>query len=83
MDSSKLAKLVYEKGAREEIEKEINSRVEDELEEYEKRIDYLIGANNELFHELERCEKEKKTFATIADNMTLNDNNNEEKTDER
>ena len=82
MDSSKLAKLVYEKGAREEIEKEINSRVEDELEEYEKRIDYLIGANNELFHELERCEKEKKTFAAIADNTTLNDDD-EEKTDER
>jgi len=71
MDSSKLAELVYEKGAREEIEKEINSRIEDELEEYEKRIDYLIGANNELFHELERCEKEKKTFAVLADNVTL------------
>ena len=71
MDSSKLAKLVYEKGAREEIEKEINSRIEDELEEYEKRIDYLIGANNELFHELERCEEEKKTFAAIADNVIL------------
>ena len=74
MDSSKLAKLVYEKGARKEIEEEISSR-------YEKRIDYLIGANNELFHELERCEKEKKTFAAIADNITLNDD--EEKTDER
>ena len=64
MDSSKLAELVYEKGAREEIEKEISSR-------YEKRIDYLIGANNELFHELERCEEEKKTFAAIADNVIL------------
>ena len=74
MDSSKLAELVYEKGAREEIEKEISSR-------YEKRIDYLVSANNELFHELERCEKERKTFATIADNITLNDD--EEKTDER
>ena len=82
MDSSKLAKLVYEKGAREEIEKEINSRIEDELEEYEKRIDYLVSANNELFHELERCEKERKTFAAIADNITLNDDD-EEKTDER
>ena len=74
MDSSKLAELVYEKGAREEIEKEISSR-------YEKRIDYLVNANNELFHELERCEEEKKTFAAIADNITLNDD--EEKTDER
>ena len=74
MDSSKLAELVYEKGARKEIEKEISSR-------YEKRIDYLVSANNELFHELERCEKERKTFAAIADNITLNDD--EEKTDER
>ena len=74
MDSSKLAELVYEKGAREEIEKEISSR-------YEKRIDYLVSANNELFHELERCEKERKTFAAIADNITLNDD--KEKTDER
>ena len=74
MDSStKLAELVYEKGAREEIEKEISSR-------YEKRIDYLVGANNELFHELERCEKEKETFAAIADNVILN---NEEKAYER
>ena len=72
--SSKLAELVYEKGAREEIEKEISSR-------YEKRIDYLVNANNELFHELERCEKERKTFAAIADNVILN--NNEEKTYER
>ena len=65
MDSStKLAKLVYEKGARKEIEKEISSR-------YEKRIDYLVNANNELFHELERCEEEKKTFAAIADNVIL------------
>ena len=74
MDSSKLAELVYEKGAREEIEKEISSR-------YEKRIDYLVNANNELFHELERCERERKTFAAIADNITLNDD--KEKTDER
>ena len=75
MDSSstKLAELVYEKGAREEIEKEISSR-------YEKRIDYLVNANNELFHELERCEKEKETFAAIADNVILND---EEKAYER
>ena len=74
MDSSKLAELVYEKGARKEIEKEISSR-------YEKRIDCLVNANNELFHELERCEKERKTFAAIADYITLNDD--EEKTDER
>ena len=59
-----LAALVYDMAVREKIEEEISFR-------YEKRIDYLIGANNELFHELERCEKEKKTFAAIADNVIL------------
>ena len=64
MKNGNLAGLVYDKAVREEIEEEISSR-------YEKRIEYLIGANNELFHELERCEEEKKTFAAIADNVIL------------
>ena len=64
MKNGNLAELVGDKAVREEIEEEISSR-------YEKRIEYLIGANNELFHELERCEEEKKTFAAIADNVIL------------
>ena len=64
MKNGNLAELVGDKAVRKEIEEEISSR-------YEKRIEYLIGANNELFHELERCEEEKKTFAAIADNVIL------------
>ena len=64
MKNGNLAELVGDKAVREEIEEEISSR-------YEKRIEYLIGANNELFHKLEQCEKEKKTFAVLADNVTL------------
>ena len=45
-----LAELVYEKAIREEIELSITSK-------YEKRIEYLVGANNELMKELEQYEK--------------------------
>ena len=68
MNNVNLAELVHEEGLREKIKAE-----------YIKRIDYLIGANNELMRELERCEAEKETFAAIADSVLLNDNNNKEK----
>jgi len=45
-----LAELVYEKAIREEIELSITSK-------YEKRIEYLVGANNELMKELEQYER--------------------------
>ena len=45
-----LAELVYNKAIREEIEMSITSK-------YEKRIEYLVGANNELMKELEQYEK--------------------------
>ena len=45
-----LAELVYNKAIREDIEKKITAK-------YEKRIDYLVGANNELMKELEQYEK--------------------------
>ena len=45
-----LAELVYNKAIREQIEKDIKSK-------YLKRIDYLVGANNELMRELEQYEK--------------------------
>ena len=61
-----LATLVYEEGMKKKIEEEIRSK-------YEKRIDYLIGANNELYHELERCEEEKRRYASIADNIILDE----------
>ena len=50
-DTQQLATLVYVSAMRKEIEKEVESR-------YTKRIDYLVGANNELMQELEHWEKE-------------------------
>ena len=61
-----LAAFVYEEGIKKRIEEEMKSK-------YEKRIDYLIGANNELHHELKRCEKEKRRYASIADNILLDE----------
>ena len=49
--SDALAVAVYVAAMREQIEKE-------QREKYEKRIDYLVGANNELARALERCEAE-------------------------
>ena len=46
-----LAELVYNKAIREDIEKRITAK-------YEKRINYLVGANNELMKELEQYESE-------------------------
>ena len=45
-----LAHLVYNKGIREQIKEHYK-------EKYEQRIDYLVGANNELMKELEQYEK--------------------------
>ena len=59
-----LAELVYENALRKQIEEETKSK-------YLKRIEYLIGANNELFHKLERCEEEKKKYASIADKVLI------------
>ena len=50
-EHSQLATLVYVLAMRKQIEKEVESR-------YSKRIDYLVGANNELMNELEQCESE-------------------------
>ena len=49
--SSSLAVAVYVAAMRKEIE-------EEQREKYLKRIDYLVGANNELMAALERCESE-------------------------
>ena len=45
-----LASLVYNKGLREQIK-------EYWKEKYEQRIDYLVGANDELMNQLEQYEK--------------------------
>ena len=44
-----LAIVVYNKAIREEIEERVGSK-------YLKRIEYLVGANNELMQELEQYE---------------------------
>jgi len=54
-EHSQLASLVYIHAMRKQIEKEVESR-------YSKRIEYLVGANNELMNELEQCESEVVTI---------------------
>ena len=61
-----LAALVYDIALRKQIEKEVESR-------YTKRIDYLVGANNELMQELEHWENEiitvSKTRNTVRNRL--------------
>ncbi len=68
MNKNRLAALVYEEGLKEKIRSS-----------YIKRIEHLIGANNELMRELKRCEAEKETFAAIADSVLLKDERKNEK----
>ena len=44
-----LAALVYDIALRKQIEEEVEFK-------YLKRIEHLVGANNELMYELEQCE---------------------------
>ena len=46
-----LAALVYDIALRKQIEERVEAK-------YSKRIDHLVGANNELMYELEQCELE-------------------------
>ena len=48
--TNNLAHLVYIKGLKAQIKEHYKSK-------YEKRIEYLVGANNELMCELEQYEK--------------------------
>jgi hypothetical protein len=48
---SQLAVLVYVQAMKKQIEKEVEAK-------YSKRIEYLVGANNELMQELEHWENE-------------------------
>ncbi len=50
LEHQQLATLVYIHAMKKKIEEEVKSK-------YEKRIEYLVGANNELMNELEQCEK--------------------------
>ena len=55
-----LAALVYVQAIKEQIGKEVKSEFK---AEYLKRIEYLVGANNELMQELEQCESEIVTVS--------------------
>ena len=66
--NSPLAVSIYVLAMRQKIEEELKSK-------YSKRIDYLVGANNELARELERCEKERAQMAEIADSILLGQEN--------
>ena len=51
MTNNNLAQLVYNKGLRAQIKEHYKAK-------YEQRIEYLVGANNELMNKLEECERE-------------------------
>ncbi len=73
---------------RQQIEEEIfqdknvffEKKLQEATEKYLKRIDYLVGANNELMRELKLCEQEltNKDYISIpnkwADNIILEEN---------
>ncbi len=50
-EHQQLAVLVYVQAMKKQIEEEVEAK-------YSKRIEYLVGANNELMYELEQCELE-------------------------
>ena len=53
-EHQQLATLVYIHAMKKQIEEEVKSK-------YEKRIEHLVGANNELMYELEQRESELVT----------------------
>ena len=53
-EHQQLATLVYIHAMKKQIEEEVKSK-------YEKRIEHLVGANNELMYELEQRELELVT----------------------
>ena len=63
-DNQRLATLLYEVALKQQIEEDVKSK-------YIKRIDHLVGANNELAHKLERCEKERAGYASMADSILI------------
>ena len=50
-EHQQLATLVYIHAMKKQIEEEVKSK-------YLKRIEHLVGTNNELMYELEQCELE-------------------------
>ena len=63
VDTDPLAELVYIKAIKEQIEERVKAR-------YLKRINYLVGANNELMSELEQYERVRKIDELAPDEVT-------------
>jgi len=63
VDTDPLAELVYIKSIKEQIEERLTSK-------YLKRIDYLVGANNELMRELEQWERVRKVDELAPDSLS-------------
>ena len=59
-----LAELVYVKAIKEQVEKRLSAK-------YLKRIDYLVGANNELMKELEQWERVRKVDELAPDTEVI------------
>jgi len=76
----------HEEVIRQQIEEEIfqdknvffEKKLQEVTEKYVKRIDYLVGANNELMRELKRVESESAGYISIpnaaADCIVLEEN---------
>ena len=76
----------HEEVIRQQIEEEIfqdrnvffKKKLQEATEKYVKRIDYLVGANNELMRELKRVESESAGYISIpnaaADCIVLEEN---------
>jgi len=64
--NTKLATVLYIHEMRKQIEEEVKSK-------YLKRIDYLVGANNELIKELEQCESEIVTVSKESVEMVVDE----------
>ena len=62
MTNDNLALLVYIKGLRAQIKEHYRAK-------YEQRINYLVGANNELMRELEQWERVRKLDELAPDEL--------------
>ena len=66
-DTQQLGISVYIHALKKQIEKEVESR-------YSKRIEYLVGANNELMKELEQWERVGKRLEKPLWKTTMKEN---------
>ena len=64
VDTDPLAELVYIKAIKEQIEERLSAK-------YLKRIDYLVGANNELMRVLEQWERVRKLDELAPDTEVI------------